>query len=90
MFKYTSTTLHKMEDILKESGYLVRYEKGSFKPGYCILESKKVVVVNKYYGMEARINSLMEIIPLLQIDPAFLSDKLQPLFRSIHAKNATV
>jgi len=46
--KYNQTTLNKLEKILEESGYIVRYERGSFQSGYCILEHKKVVVLNKF------------------------------------------
>lgn len=47
---------------MSENDYKVRYEKGNFKSGYCILETKKVVVINKFTPLESRINSLTEII----------------------------
>ena len=40
--KYNQSALKKLENILDESGYVVRYERGSFQSGYCILEEKKV------------------------------------------------
>ena len=46
--KYNQTTLKKLENILEEGGYILRYERGSFQSGYCILENKKVVVLNKF------------------------------------------
>lgn len=51
-----------MEDILKASEYIIRYERGNFNSGYCILETKKVIVINKFYDSEARINCLLEIM----------------------------
>ena len=57
---------------MSEYEYKVRYEKGNFKSGYCILETKKVVVINKFTPLESRINSLAEIISNLG-----LSDKNQ-------------
>ena len=74
MFKYTATTLKKIEDIFNESGYIIRYEKGNFKPGYCILKDKKVVIVNKYFETEARINTLLDILPQIEIDESALSE----------------
>ena len=56
MFKYTIHTLKKVEDLLKESGYIVRYERGNFTAGYCILESRKVIVINRYYETEASVS----------------------------------
>jgi hypothetical protein len=42
--KITQGTLDKLEDILGESEYVVRYERGNFQSGWCLLEFKKIVV----------------------------------------------
>ena len=63
--KYNQTVLNKLEKILEEAGYVVRYERGSFQSGYCILEEKKVVVLNKFLNTEGRINTLIDLIHLL-------------------------
>ncbi|MEZ5022943.1 MAG: hypothetical protein R2728_06710 [Chitinophagales bacterium] len=60
--KYNSYTLNKVEDIFKASEYVIRYERGNFNSGFCILEDKKVIVINKFYDTEARINCLLEIL----------------------------
>ena len=75
MVKYTTSLQKKIELILKESGYTIRYEKGNFKPGYCILESKNVVVVNKYYPLDAKISSLMDILSVITIHEEDLSEE---------------
>ncbi len=80
MFKYTPNTLARIESIFNESGYEVRYEKGNFKPGYCILKDKKVVVVNKYFETEARINTLLEIIPLIEVNENMLTDETKAFY----------
>ena len=61
--KYTVTTLDKIEKLLHETGYVVRYERGNFQSGYCILEEKKVLVLNKFLTLEGRINTLIDILP---------------------------
>jgi hypothetical protein len=65
--KFTKGNLKKLEELLGAIGYSVRYEKGSFKSGYCILENKKVAVINKYYETEARINSLLDILSSINV-----------------------
>jgi hypothetical protein len=40
--KLTQTTLDKLEDILSESEFVVRYERGNFQSGWCLLEAKKI------------------------------------------------
>lgn len=88
MFKYTTNTLKKIEDLLKEAGYIVRYEKGNFTAGYCILESRKVIVINRYYETEARINSLFDIMSKLQVNSEILSEGSKEFLNEIHLVRA--
>jgi len=83
MIKYTQTTLDKIERILDEAEYIVRYERGTFQSGYCILEQRKVVVLNKFLQMEGRINTLIDIIPQLRIHPENLSPEVRKLYDDI-------
>jgi hypothetical protein len=81
--KYTQTTLDKLEAIPEQAGYVLRYERGTFQSGYCILELKKVVVLNKFLATEGRINTLIDLIPQLQIDPGLLSDVSARLYQEV-------
>jgi hypothetical protein len=84
--KYTQSTLDKIERILDESDYVVRYERGTFQSGYCILEQKKVVVLNKFLQLEGRINTLVDIIPQLKINPETLSPEAKKTFDDVMLK----
>ncbi|MEI6312319.1 MAG: hypothetical protein WCP57_08680 [Bacteroidota bacterium] len=86
MVKYTNTTLTKIQELVKEAGYVLRYEKGSFKSGYCILQDKKVIIINKYFETEARINSLFEILPSLQMKMEDLSENSRKFLEKINQK----
>ncbi len=57
-----SYQLQKIVDALKEYEYTVRFEKGNFRTGSCVLEEKKVIVVNKFHDVQARIENLREIL----------------------------
>ncbi|MEN9859461.1 MAG: hypothetical protein RIT50_1583 [Bacteroidota bacterium] len=81
--KYTQTTLDKLEAIPEQAGYVLRYERGTFQSGYCILESKKVVVLNKFLATEGRINTLIDLIPQLQIDLGHLSEESARLHQEV-------
>jgi len=81
--KYTQTTLDKLEAIPEQAGYVLRYERGTFQSGYCILESIKVVVLNKFLATEGRINTLIDLIPQLQIDPGHLSEESARLHQEV-------
>ncbi|MBK7964266.1 MAG: hypothetical protein IPK10_02380 [Bacteroidetes bacterium] len=65
MAKFTPAYLKKLEELLESSGYDVRLRKRNFKSNFCILEDKKVVVINKFSVLESRIQSLLEIIQSL-------------------------
>ncbi len=75
--RYTKTTLQHLETIMEEIGYTVRYEKGSFNSGYCLVEQKKIAVINKFFDTEGRINSLNDIMASIEIDETLLSDPMQ-------------
>ena len=66
--KYTQHILDKIEAIIEESGYVIRYERGTFQSGYCILQEKKVIVINKFFQAEGRINTLIDLMPQLEIN----------------------
>ena len=85
--KYTQTTLDKIEKIIEETGYIVRYERGSFQSGFCILEDRRVVVLNKFLQLEGRINTLIDLIPQLKVDTKGLSPESRKVFDDIMGKH---
>ncbi|MGC8749755.1 MULTISPECIES: hypothetical protein [Hydrotalea] len=84
--KLTQGTLDKLSDILGQSDYIVRYERGNFQSGWCLLESKKVVVLNKYLDLEGKINTLLDLIPQVSIDIDKLTHESQLLYDDIIKK----
>jgi hypothetical protein len=81
--KYTPQFLSKIEDIFAESDYMLRYEKGNFKTGWCVLKEVKVVVVNKFLPLEGRINSVAEILKTLELNTEKMTDKSRKLYAEI-------
>lgn len=61
--------------LLKTTGYRVRYEKGNFKTGACLLQNNRVVVVNKFSGLESKILAISELARDLDIDYNLLDEK---------------
>lgn len=86
-FKYNASTLRKIEDILHASEYVVRYERGNFNSGYCILEQKKVIVINKFYDTEARINCLIDLMGEVLILEDNLDEKQLRFLQKILARS---
>jgi hypothetical protein len=84
--RFTPSTLEKIEKIVSEAGYIIRNERGTFQSGYCVLESKKVVVLNKFLQTEGRINTLIDLVSNLPIVADHLSVDSKKLFEEITLK----
>jgi hypothetical protein len=85
--KYTQSTLDKLEKLIEETGYVIRYERGTFQSGYCILEQKKVVVLNKFLQTEGRINTLIDLVPQLNIQPGLLTAESKKIYDEVLMKS---
>jgi hypothetical protein len=84
---FTNHTLEKLESILKSAGYKLRYEKGNFKTGACVLENSRVVVVNKFSNLENKILGLAELLAILDISSELLDDKQRQLLLTLKQTN---
>lgn len=84
--KYTTQFLNKLEDIFSESDYVLRYEKGNFNSGYCVLKDTKIAIVNKYYTLEGKINSLVEIMKEIELSTVKMSDKNIKMYHALSAQ----
>ncbi|MCB9046592.1 MAG: hypothetical protein H6550_10710 [Chitinophagales bacterium] len=86
-FKYTANTLKKMEQLFEEANFTIRYERGNFNSGYCILDERRVAVINKFLDMEGRINVLIEILPSLNVKEEELSTEMQKWYKTVQNAN---
>ena len=88
--KFTQAPLDKIEAILDEAEYVLRYERGNFQSGYCILEQKKVVVLNKFLQLEGRISTLIDLIPQLNVDPEIFTPEVRKTYNDVLERHALV
>jgi len=89
MFKYTKNTLKKIEEIFKAQGYTVRYEKGSFTSGYCLVEERKIAIINRFYDTEGRINTLLDILSTAtDVNEELFEEKEQKFYNQIMKSSA--
>ena len=80
MIKYTIPFLTKLEELIGESDHVLRYEKGNFKSGYCVLKDQKIIIINKFYPTEGKINALLDIFRNVALDTSKFSEKSQKLY----------
>ncbi len=92
MLTPTANNLEKLEALFKQLGYKVRYEKGNFKTGACVIQNSKVIVVNKFLDLEAKMNGLTELLSTLPVmDGAeVLDEKQKQLFLGIRQKKLEI
>ena len=72
--KITETLQRKLEDIFKKLNFKVRYERGTFKSGYCIIEEQQVIVINKFFSLESKVNTLIDILRGIEADESNLDE----------------
>ncbi|HEY9047177.1 MAG TPA: hypothetical protein VIN08_14830 [Ohtaekwangia sp.] len=89
MIKYTTQFLLKLEEMITESDYTLRYEKGNFKAGYCVLKDQKIMIVNKFFTTEGKINALLDILKGVTLDPTKFSEKSQKLYEELNSQQQT-
>jgi flagellin-specific chaperone FliS len=84
MIKFTKHFLKKLEDLLSELGFVLRYEKGNFQSGYCLVENRNILVVNKFFDTENRIQVIIDIIQKLDnFNENLLTHKGKTLLKNI-------
>ena len=81
--KNSKANLEKLERLLNEGGYVLRMEKGNFNSGYCVLEHRKVVVINKFLDQEGRIAVLSDLLSDLNVDFNRLSGDSKKCYQMI-------
>ena len=88
--KPTKKNLSKLENIFAESDHHLRYEKGGFKSGFCLLKSEKIIIVNKYYPIEGKINILIDILKNVNLDTYQLTDKNKQFLKELTHEQLTL
>ena len=90
MLKYSKHFLKKLESLFEALGYIVRYEKGNFQSGYCLVQDRKIAVINKFFETEARVSVLLEILDAISLDAAVLDEKNTKLLKAIQNRELTM
>ena len=83
MIKYTNQFLIKLEEMIAESDYILRYEKGNFKSGYCLLREQKIMIINKFFATEGKINALLDILKGISLDTTRFTEKSLKLYQEL-------
>lgn len=72
-----------LKSIANQLGATVRFEKGDFKGGYCLLKESKVIVINKNANLQRKAVILSAALKELGVDDIYLNPKLRELIEEM-------
>lgn len=75
--------LEELKQLANQLGAEVRFEKGNFKGGYCILKENKVIVINKLTNLQRKIMILSAALKDLGVDKIFVTPKIREVIEDM-------
>jgi len=81
-----SQLLQDLESVAGQLGVRLRFEKGDFEGGYCILKEQKLLVVNKRLPDAKKASSVAVGLAQYGIDDTFLKPNLRQYIEDEAAK----
>ena len=69
--------LQELKDLAQQLGAVVRFEKGDFKGGYCLLKENKIIIINKMANYQRKVMILAAALKELGIEEMYLSPKIR-------------
>lgn len=71
--------LSELEEIATKLGFKVRYEKGSFRGGYCVIRQTRIILINSRNDPERRISILSGCLKEIGIDNIYIKPGLREI-----------
>lgn len=72
-------TLVELEEVADRLGFKIRYEKGNFEGGYCVLKESNLLVVNSRNEHERRIIIVSKCLKEIGIDDVFVKPNIREI-----------
>jgi hypothetical protein len=84
----TKQLLAELEEVVQRLGYKLRYEKGNFEGGYCLLKESRLFVINSRNEAEKRIGIIARNLKEIGIDDIFVKPQVREIVEQENAKSA--
>jgi hypothetical protein len=75
--------LQELKSVADQLGASVRFEKGDFKGGYCIVHDKKVIVINKMTNLQKKVMILSTALKELGVDSIYLNPRIREIIEEM-------
>ena len=80
-------TLQDLKALAGQLGAAVRFEKGDFKGGYCILKDNKVIVINKMANLQKKVMILSAALKEIGVDKIYLTPRMREIIDEMAESN---
>lgn len=71
--------LIQLEEVVQKLGYNVRYEKGNFEGGYCIVKESHLFVINSKNEIEKKISIISRNLKQLGLDDVYIKPGIREI-----------
>jgi N-dimethylarginine dimethylaminohydrolase len=75
--------IEELKELAQQLGATIRFEKGDFKGGYCLIKDKKVVVINKFNNSQKKATILATALKALGIEQIYLSPRIREIIDTL-------
>ncbi|MDQ7816099.1 MAG: hypothetical protein RDU14_03675 [Melioribacteraceae bacterium] len=76
--------LQELKDLANQMGAKVRFERGDFKGGYCIIRKDKIIVINKLSNLQRKVITLTSALKELGVEDIYLPPKLREIIDELN------
>jgi len=76
--------IEELKALASQLGATVRFEKGDFKGGYCLLKDSKVIVINKLANTQRKAIILSEALKDLGVENIYLTPKIREIINQMN------
>ncbi len=77
--KEFESLLEELKQLATQIGAKVRFERGDFKGGYCLIKKDKIIVINKLSNLQRKIYILASALKELGLEQLYISPKIREL-----------
>ncbi len=83
--KEFESILEELKQLASQIGAKVRFERGDFKGGYCVIKKDKIIVINKLSNLQRKVIILATALKELGLDQIYVQPRIRELIEEFDA-----
>lgn len=81
--KEFESILEELKALAQQMEVKVRFEKGDFKGGYCLVKDSKIIVINKMANLQRKVMTLSAALKEMGIEEIYLPPRLREIIEEM-------